>query len=219
MSLPAAIFLDMDGTLVNSESLWKIAERDWIKQKGYTLEQELQEKFTGITAEDMVRLAKAHFGWTEDTKSLTLELNDFVKTYLQNVQEQPGATELLDYIKRNKIPSALVSNSALDIIEATLAKQPWKDRLQHQFSINHVKRGKPAPDIYLLAAQSFQVDPKHCIVLEDSVTGATAAVAAEMRCIAICHEEAHRNRLESLTSEVVHSLYEALEIIKNIRHL
>ena len=210
-----AIFFDMDGTLVNSESLWKVAERDWIKQKGYILEPELQEKFTGITAEDMIKLAKAQFGWTEDTKTLTLELNEFVKSYLRNVEEQPGASEIIDYAVQHKIPFALVSNSALDIIEATLANQPWRHFLEERFSMNHVQHGKPAPDIYLLAAQSLQVDPKHCIVLEDSVTGTTAAVAAGMRCIAICHEEVHHSQLSALTPEVVHSLYEALEIIKN----
>jgi sugar-phosphatase len=209
-----AIFLDMDGTLVNSESLWKIAERDWVKHKGYILNPELQEKFTGITALDMVKLAKAHFGWTEDSTKLSLELNDFVKTYLQNVQEQPGASKLLTYLEDQQIPYALVSNSALDIIEATLARQPWKDLLKHQFSINHVQRGKPDPDIYLLAAQTFKVSPQNCIVLEDSVTGATAAAAAGMRCIAICHEEAYRSKLEAITPEVVNSLYDALEIIK-----
>ncbi len=211
---PQAIFFDMDGTLVNSESLWKVAERDWISQKGFTLEPALQEKFTGITAEDMIKLAKAHFGWTEDTKALTLELNDFVKGYLRTVEEQPGASEILDFVVQKNIPFALVSNSALDIIEATLANQPWQHLLEKRFSINHVARGKPAPDIYLLAANTLQVDPKHCIVLEDSVTGTTSAVAAGMRCIAICHEEAHRSRLEALTPDVVHSLYEAHEIIK-----
>lgn len=210
-----AVFLDMDGTLVNSESLWKIAERDWIKQKGHHLDPELQEKFTGITAQDMVKLAKAHYGWQEDPKALSLELNDFVKQYLCQVEEQPGASEVLDYVVQQKLPFALVSNSALDIIEATLASQPWKNLFKHPFSIDHVQRGKPAPDIYLLAANTLQVEPRHCMVLEDSVTGVTAAVAAGMRCIAICHEAAYRSRLEALTPEVVSSLYEALEIIRS----
>jgi HAD superfamily hydrolase (TIGR01509 family) len=212
-----AIFFDMDGTLVNSESLWKIAERDWIRQKGGILEPELQEKFTGITAEAMVTLAKAHFGWQEDTKALTLELNDFVKGYLKQVKEQPGASELIDLVVKHNIPRALVSNSALDIIEATLANQPWRHLLEQQFSINHVTRGKPEPDIYLLAANTLGVEAKHCLVIEDSIAGVTAAVAAKMRCIAVCHEHQYRQNLEALTPEVVSSLYEVINVLQRVK--
>jgi HAD superfamily hydrolase (TIGR01509 family) len=212
---PQAIFFDMDGTLVDSESRWKIAERAWIKQKGFDLDPELQEKFTGITALDMVELAKAHLGLTEDARVLNQQLSTLVKDYLLQVNEQPGATELINYVIENNIPRALVSNSALEIIEATLAGQSWRHQLEQTFSIDHVQRGKPAPDIYLLAAQTFAVDPSQCWVVEDSVTGATAAVNAGMVCFAVCHEEKYRAALEALTPHVVASLYEVLEALKN----
>jgi beta-phosphoglucomutase-like phosphatase (HAD superfamily) len=105
-------------------------------------------------------------------------------------------------------------HSALDIIEATLASQPWRHLLDKQFSINHVSRGKPAPDIYLLAAQTLGVQPQHCMVIEDSLTGATAAIAAGMRCIMVCHEEKYRPAFEALVPEVVSSLYEVIDILE-----
>lgn len=216
---PQAIFFDMDGTLVDSESRWKVAERDWITQKGYVLDPELQEKFTGITALDMVKLAKVHLGLPEDASVLNQELSTLVKTYLLDVAEQPGATEIVTYVIENNISRALVSNSALDIIEATLARQPWQPLLEHRFSIDHVERGKPAPDIYLLAAKTFGVEPVHCWVVEDSVTGATAAVNAGMVCFVVCHEEKYRTAFEKLTPFVVSSLYEVLEALKSSTHL
>jgi mannitol-1-/sugar-/sorbitol-6-/2-deoxyglucose-6-phosphatase len=213
---PQAIFFDMDGTLVDSESRWKVAERAWITQKGYTLDSELQKKFTGITALDMVKLAKEHLGLPGDANALNQQLSSLVKTYLLDVEEQPGATELITYVIEKNIPKALVSNSAMDIIEATLARQPWQSLLEHRFSIDHVERGKPAPDIYLLAAKNFDVEPAQCWVIEDSVTGVTAAVNAGMICFAVCHEEKYRQALEQLTPRVVSSLFEVLEALKTL---
>lgn len=98
----------------------------------------------------------------------------------------PGVQNILKVLQQQQIPCAIASNATTTSIQQVVDLQQWKEYFLVLVGIDRVNfRGKPEPDIYLLAAEHLGVDPKYCVVLEDSAPGAWAAKHAGMRCIAV----------------------------------
>ncbi len=186
-----AVLFDMDGTLVDSESLWRIAETNCVAHYGHQLSPEVQAQFLGISVAASVSLMKDHYGIAESSESMAETLLSQVKALLPQARSMAGAAELVALVQRHKLAYALVSNSSRDIIELTLQHQTWGERFKHRFSADHVDNPKPAPDLYLLAAQHLQVEAERCLVIEDSPTGVRAAISAGMTCVQIAEDPHH----------------------------
>jgi sugar-phosphatase len=116
-------------------------------------------------------------------------MDSLQETVLILLEEQSsptrGAPELIEAVCRSQLKFALASNSSEEIIIATLKSHRWADCLSVRIGVDQVQHGKPEPDMFLLAASQLEVEPENCIVIEDSVTGATAAQAAGMICFAV----------------------------------
>jgi HAD superfamily hydrolase (TIGR01509 family) len=124
------------------------------------------------------------------------------------VQPRPGARELVDYVTQHNIPRAIASSSPLEVIDAIVLSQGWGDILQIRCSADHEQHGKPAPDVYLRAAEKLNFPPSDCLALEDSPTGARAAVAAGMVCFAVPDpSHTHVDAFEGITPYVFDSLH------------
>ena len=213
MTLPFdAVLLDMDGTLLDSEPLWHQAEHQIIEAYGATVDPEIQKTFTGVDTPTMIGRMRRAYGLEPSEAELMAELGSTIKALLASVKPRPGATELLEFLKANNVKTALVSNSAVELIETSLAHQPWREVLAKRFSAEHVEHAKPAPDIYLLAAKELGADPADCLVVEDSLTGVQAGVAAGMTCFAVPSQVAGSlEQFKELTPYVYGSLLEVVE--------
>ncbi|MGL4611039.1 MAG: HAD family hydrolase [Trueperaceae bacterium] len=214
----AAVLLDMDGTLVDSESLWRVAEHDFAARHGFSLEPAQQDCFIGQTVTAVMTYLKAQHGLPEDVPALEQELETVVKALLPEVKEQPGTTQLIELLKDYNVSRAIVSNSTHAIIAKTLEQQAWAKDIPQRFSADDVKKGKPEPDSYLLAAQTLNALPERCLVIEDSLTGAEAAIRAGMTCCLLTHGlPAHglplhsEHKAKTLTPLLFESLYGVLE--------
>lgn len=206
-----AVLFDMDGTLVDSESLWRIAETDTVAHFGATLEPHVQALFPGTKVEKTAEMMVQTYGLKTTVAGLIVELENSVKKLLPTVEDKPGAVSLIEKVAGLELPTAIVSNSSIDIIETTLASKTWAKYFPLRFSAEHVKQAKPAPDLYLLAAERLEVKPSYSLVFEDSLTGVKAAVAAGTTCIAV--PEHNPDAFKDLTPYVFDSLEEALEFL------
>ncbi len=211
---PAAIIFDMDGLLVDSERLWKVAETDLLAQHGATYSDEKHAPFIGMGLDEFLPSIKRVYELEVSVEALQTELMaqmlQLVKT---DANPQPGAAELIQFVDKHSIPRAIASSSPLDLIHATVGSQDgWDDIFLTRASAGEVQRGKPAPDVYLLAAERLGVPPEQCLALEDSPNGARAAVAAGMTCFAV-PDAAHTDpaRFDGVTPFVFNSLHEVLE--------
>lgn len=180
-----AVLFDMDGTLVDSEAIWQVAEAELVTSRGYTLDTSLHASFTGIVTPLVIRTLRQAYGLTESEAALTRELYARLRVNLEHVTAREGATDLVNHVAQSQIPFALASNSDVDIIEIALKNQPWRELFRYRFSAQQVAHAKPAPDLFLHAAAQLGVTPARCLVLEDSLTGVQAAVAAGMLCAAV----------------------------------
>lgn len=182
----AAIF-DMDGTLVDSESYWRIAEQEVFGSVGIRITDEMSAVTAPMSPRQVTEHWYAHRPWAEPS------LEQMEAAVIHRVAEQmragcralPGVLEVLERCAALGFRVALASNSPAQLCELVVERLGVGDRFDTLVSVDDVARGKPAPDIYLLAARRLGVDPGECLAFEDTPTGARAALAAGMRVVAI----------------------------------
>jgi mannitol-1-/sugar-/sorbitol-6-/2-deoxyglucose-6-phosphatase len=181
-----AIIFDMDGLLVESESVWAIAEDAMLTARGIPLNPAAREALIGLRMDEFMTKMRTIFNLPESADELGNELIQRMLLMIPElVKPQPGAREMTQYVVAHNIPRAIASSSPEVIIHATVKAQGWEDVFAVRYSAEHEKFGKPAPDVYLRAAEKIGVLPNECLALEDSPNGARAAVAAGMMCYAV----------------------------------
>jgi HAD superfamily hydrolase (TIGR01509 family) len=178
------MIFDCDGVLIDSEILSAQVDCEFLRELGYDITpEELAYRFAGFTTEGIFERAGEELG-REVPKDLIRRAEEETDRRLaQKVQPIPGVIEMLDRLDG---PRCICSNSRLERLRVSLTKAELWDRFRpYVYSAREVGegRGKPAPDVFLHAAKEFDVTPADCIVVEDSVTGVTGAVAAGMRVI------------------------------------
>ena len=205
-SPPAGLLLDMDGTLVDTEGVWFEAERVAVERFGGHLPPEANAELVGLDTERVVETLRLRYGAAASADALRRAIVEALGDALRGARAYPGASELVGAARARGVRLALVSNSPRDVVEATLAPHAWADALTLRLSADDVARPKPAPDLYRLALERIGLDPAHCAVVEDSPTGAGAAIAAGVACVAVLHDPSHERALRALTPHVVPSL-------------
>jgi HAD superfamily hydrolase (TIGR01509 family) len=179
---PAAVLFDMDGLLVATEHVWFEVELAMVTDLGGSWGPADQELLVGGPLErtvDHMLATLPRNGSTPDAAALRSRLLDDMVARLRRgpVEWMPGAHRLLGEVARAGVPCALVSSSRRPVVDAVL-DAVGREHLPVTVSGDDVRRTKPHPDPYLLAARLLGVDPRACVALEDSATGATSARAA-----------------------------------------
>ncbi|GAA3518850.1 HAD family hydrolase [Dietzia aurantiaca] len=181
---PSAICLDMDGTLVDTERLWDVAVYELAEHMGRPLDESTRERTLGNSLHGFFEILGEYTGHRiegEEFDRLAHRLNSRVTELMRtDMRWRPGAEELLAEIAETGTPVALVTNTTADVAQVPLE---FINRSRFDVVVTGcmVPDAKPAPDPYLLACARLGVDPRSSVAIEDSVTGATAAVAAGCR--------------------------------------
>jgi HAD superfamily hydrolase (TIGR01509 family) len=182
--LPAAVFWDMDGTLVDTEPYWLSAETRLVESYGGVWTQADGLQLVGSSLERSAIILQSR-GVRLGTGEIVSVLTDRVLEQIDDaVPWRPGARELLASLKEAGVPSALVTMS-IGRMAQRVASAVGFDAFDTVVSGDMVAEGKPAPDCYLLAAETLGVDPRRSVAIEDSEYGVAAAVAAGMATIAV----------------------------------
>jgi len=181
-----AIIFDMDGLLVDSEPVWEEAENGVLASYGRQHTPEGRQQLIGLRMDEFLDKMRAIYEIQASAEALYDDVLERMLALIPiRVKPQPGAVEIVEYVANGGYPSAIASSSPSLIIEAVVKSQGWADLLPVRCSAQTVARGKPAPDIYLKAANVLGIAPEDCLALEDSPNGARAAVAAGMTCYAV----------------------------------
>jgi HAD superfamily hydrolase (TIGR01509 family) len=171
------VIFDCDGVLVDSERLAVRTEAEILSGLGWPLtETDIVERFVGRSAAYMHQEIEHHLGrsldWDAEFESRYREV------FEQELVTVPGVVEALDEITT---PMCVASSGSHDKMRFTLGKTGLFDRFDGRiFSVDEVAHGKPAPDIFLFAAENMGAAPARCAVVEDSASGVTAGLAAGM---------------------------------------
>lgn len=184
---PKLVIFDCDGVLVDSEQLTNSVLQRSLARHGLkrTLD-EIMDMFVGGTMVGVMHLARDMGADLPDNwlDGIYAEIYDVLS---KQVEAVPNVINVLDALDAAKIPYAVGSNGRMRKMEITLQRTGMWGRLQgHVYSAQDLGVPKPAPDVYLKAANDAGIDTKDCVVIEDSASGARAAVAANMRCFGYC---------------------------------
>ncbi len=184
--LAAALF-DMDGLLVDSEPLWRLAEVEVFGAHGVPLREEHCAGTSGLRLDEVVAHWKRHFEF--DAVSTEVIVSQIVETVIALVRARavakPGVHQVLERVRRRGLAVALASSSAPSIIDAVLAALGLDASFEVRMSAQGLEHGKPHPAVFLQTAQVLNVCASDCVVFEDSMFGVVAAKAARMACVAV----------------------------------
>lgn len=181
MKLDLIIF-DCDGVLIDSEILANRSEVEALRFFGLEFElSDYMNRFVGKNTKDVLDGIELLHGVRLSEDSWRLVQESTFKNFKAELKPITGIFELLASIDKAK---CVASSSSLERLDLTLKLTGLLDLFSpHIFSSEQVNRGKPAPDLFLFAAEQMQVHPDRCIVIEDSLTGVRAGVAAGMKVI------------------------------------
>ena len=178
---------DMDGLMVDSEPLSRQAWDEVLRPYGARIDDDLQSRIIGWRVDASAPFVLARLGLEHlDTEEIVARRRAaYAKIRAGGIPEMPGLRELLARIAARGLPWAVATSSPRRHAWEVLAQLGLQEEVAAVACGDEVARGKPAPDIYLLAAKRLGVPPAQCLALDDSGPGTKAAVAAGMLTIAI----------------------------------
>jgi HAD superfamily hydrolase (TIGR01509 family) len=177
------VIFDCDGVLVDSERTAVRVDAAVLADLGWELtDSEFVDRFVGRSTSSMRKDIETHLGrslppnWEEETE------NRYQEAFLSELKPVDGIVEALDALSGLHLPACIASGGSHGKMRLTLGLTGLLSRFEGRiFSVTEVERGKPAPDLFLYAAQRMGVAPDRCVVVEDSQYGVQAARAAGMR--------------------------------------
>jgi HAD superfamily hydrolase (TIGR01509 family) len=179
------VIFDCDGVLVDSEPIINRAHAQVLNEFGFRIcPTALVERFCGMPDAEMLAVIEQEWACPlpGDYDKRVADLIDTVST--AELRATPRITEVLDELA-TKV--CVASSGVAGRIRHSLGMVGLRERFEpHIFSATMVARGKPAPDLFLFAARQMRMQPARCVVIEDSVAGVRAAVAAGMQVIGFC---------------------------------
>ena len=184
---PEAVVFDNDGLLLDTEGLWTKAQVKLFAAHGRPFDIEHKRAFVGVAGP----LAEAHLEQMLDAPGrgaeLLEELNALVmrEALATGAEPMPGAPELVDALRADGIPLALVSNSPVEWVDAVLAPSAIGERFELVLTPDDGLEHKPHPALYREACHRLGAEPPHSVGLEDTATGIAAAKAAGLAVIGV----------------------------------
>ena len=185
MQRPGAVIFDCDGVLVDSERLMNGVFSGMLNELGlpYTAE-ETTRTFMGRSMTSCMQIIEAQLGRRAPDDFLLVLDQRANAVFARDLEAVAGVEALLDMLDVHGIPYAVASSGSHQKMQTTLGITGLLPRLEGRItSATEVAHGKPAPDVFLLAAERLQLPAGECLVIEDSLLGIEAALTAGMRVI------------------------------------
>ena len=216
-----AVILDMDGLMLDTESIYKRAWQNAAIECGYNLDDEFYSTLIGQPNPACEAAILQRYGeefpfprfrarWAELWRS---DVASF------GIPTKPGLKELLAFLEENKIPTAVATSSDEEYASFSLRAGGLEGRFSRIVTGDQVTNGKPAPDIYFKSAQRVGVPPERCVALEDSNAGVLAASAAGMITMMIPDLKPPSAEAHSAAFIVLASLHDARNQIASLIQL
>lgn len=211
-----AVIFDMDGVLVDSEPIWKVAMEEAFHSVGCKLTREDFQKTVGLRIDEVISYWYKIAPWENETEKEVEQLiiQKMVAFLSESAKPLVGVVEMLRYLKNKGIKIGLATSSyriLVDTIVATCSLSEYFDVLH---TAEEEEFGKPHPAVYLTAAKMLEVNPLKCLVIEDSINGVISGKAARMHVVCIPEKTHQPNPKLILADYAYETMVEMLEEIK-----
>lgn len=202
-----AVVFDLDGVLIDSEPVFLEAARRLLALRNIELDLAFMSQVMGMPGRDVLPRFRERFQLMESVNDLGHEYKRHFFASLEGgrVPLRPGVPEIVDQARTRGHRIGLATSSQRAYVDTVLAPHGFLSKFQHVLTCDDVPHGKPAPDIYHLAAERFDTTPDQLLVIEDSPNGVRAAKSAGCFCVAIPLPHVDRARV-SEADIVINSL-------------
>lgn len=209
-----AVIFDMDGVLIDSEPMWKEAEKKVFSSLGVDITEALSAKTASMTTQEVTQFWYELYPWQGKTLAqVENEVVDYVAhLILEKGTSIKGVKEALHFFKDKKVKVGLSTNAPSRLIPIVLNTLGIADYFQAISSSEFEEKGKPDPAVYLSTAQKLNVDPLTCVVFEDSFSGICAARNANMRVVAVPSSKEFMDNKFALAHMKIRSLEEFSDV-------
>jgi sugar-phosphatase len=182
-----AVIFDMDGVLIDSEPLWKIAMEEVFKSVGCSLTRKDFQKTVGLRLDEVIQYWYEHTGWENATPKEVEEaiVRRMIELLNENGTPLTGVIETLEFLKLKGKKIGLATSSYAVLIDTVLNALSIRQYFDFTHSAENESHGKPHPAVYLTVADQLHIQPKKCLVIEDSLNGIISGKAARMTVVCI----------------------------------
>ncbi len=204
------VICDLDGLLLDTEPLHALIIQTVVGRYGKVFDRSMQSKLAGRNAWDSAQILVEMLALPITPQAYLEERKEFLAQLLPQAKPLPGAVRLTEHLHRHQIPQAVATSSGrLPFRFKTTHHQEWFALFDCIVLGDDpaLQRGKPAPDIFLLAAQRLGAIPEQCLVFEDAPAGMEAALAAGMAVIVVPHPSVDK-QLYREANQILNSLTE-----------
>ena len=215
----SAIIFDMDGLMLDTERIaqqaWRAAGAEW----DYTLPDAVYLSVVGRTVRDTEASFLEAFGPEFPFRAMYDRKQEITDDLIaqHGIPTKPGLWELLEQIESLGLAKAVATSTARPRATQKLTLTRLIDRFPFIVCGNEIPRGKPAPDIFLSAAEKLNVSPQHCLVLEDSEAGIKAAHAAGMTPVMVPDMKQPSPEIQTLAFRVLDSLHAVRPLLHDVQ--
>ncbi|HWR23192.1 MAG TPA: HAD family phosphatase [Feifaniaceae bacterium] len=189
--MPKAVIFDMDGVLVNSEPVYDAYHQTLAKKLSIAITDKHETKFRGTPSLLIYEAIAEEFGLSVTPEELLEEETDAFRILFAagDIPAMPHVFDLLRHLKESGFLVGVATSNYLFNVESVLKNNGASGHVDQISTMEFVRSPKPAPDVFLHAAEGLQVDPADCVVFEDSPNGIAAAKAAGMKVIGYANPE------------------------------
>ncbi len=207
-----AVIFDMDGVIIDSEPLWRRAMIQSFTEIGIPFDDEKSRITTGLRFKEVAEYWFTNHGMTH------LSIDEFDKLVInrlcdliaQEGKTMKGVVEALEFFKTKGLKIGMGTSSNNKLMNKVVDVLQIKHYFDVLCSAEHMQYGKPHPEVFLTCAKKLEINPLHCLVIEDSVNGIIAGKAAQMRVLAIPEEFNHNHPKFAVADYNLKSLLEII---------
>ncbi len=212
-----AVIFDMDGVIIDSEPLWKIAMEEVFSGLGSRLKKEDFQKTVGLRIDEVIHYWNIKEQWgirdeSEVEEAIIIKMERLIAAKPAALE---GVVDTLNFLKLRNIPVGLATSSSSRLIKVVLDKLAIKHLFNFVHSAEMEQYGKPHPAVYLTVAKKLAVLPEKCLVIEDSLNGIISAKAAKMTAVCIPEKTHHIEPKLILADYQFESMTDFLKIIQS----
>ena len=208
------IIFDLDGTMVDSMWMWRGIDNEFMAARGLPMTDELERAIEGMSFRETAEYFVRTYPLTESVEELMdLWVAMAIDKYQHEVPVKPGLMHFLQEMKGRGMRMGIATSNARILLDAVANAHGFYDYMDSVLTANEVKRGKPAPDVYLAVADKLGLAPGACLVFEDIPQGIRAGLAAGMKVCAVSDEYSRAQEAEkrSLAHYYIDSFEQVLD--------
>lgn len=212
-NIKACVF-DLDGTLVDSLHIWRDIDVEYLARYGIDCPHDLDHHIGGMSFTETAVYFKEYFNLPVGVDKIRSDWEDMaLYKYLYEVELKPGVMDFLECIREKDIPIAIATSNSRLMVDKFLRERNLSTYFDAVVTSCEVNKGKPAPDVYLRAAELISIKPADCLAFEDIPDGIRAAKSAGMKVCAV--EDRHSEHIRDKKMELAdYYIYDFTNIVK-----